>query len=183
MTEEAEEKKAVVVIDMLYDFVYGELKNERAEKIILPLKELLAYARKKGWLVVYANDAHFPGDPEEKVWGAHALAGTPGAEVIEELAPQEGDVILPKRTYSAFYETGLDLLLRQNEIKTVILTGQHTHICLRHSSADAFFRNYAIIIPQDVVEAFTDKDQQDGLEYLKMCYGAQILKTSDLMAG
>ncbi len=181
MPKKAEEKKAVVVIDMLYDFVYGKLKNERAEKIIKPLKEFLDYARKKGWLVVYSNDAHLPGDPEEKVWGAHALAGTPGAEVIEELAPQEGDVILPKRTYSAFYETGLDSLLRQNGIRTIIFTGQHTHICVRHSSADAFVNNYEIIVPEDVVEAFTDKYQQEGLEYLKMCYGAKILRTGDLM--
>ena len=140
-TKSNKEKYAVVVIDMLHDFVYGALKNDRAKKIIPPLKKLLSHARKNGWLVVYANDAHLPGDPEEKVWGAHALAGTPGAQVIKELMPEKGDVVLPKRTYSAFHETGLDLLLRQHGITKVIVTGQHTHICVRHTSADAFSRN------------------------------------------
>ena len=174
-------KKAVVVIDMLHDFVYGGLKNERSKEIIKPLIRLLAYARKKGWLVVFANDAHLPGDPEERVWGPHALVGTPGAEVIKELKPRKTDVILPKRTYGAFYETGLDLLLRQHGVEIVILTGQHTNICVRHSSADAFARNYKIVVPEDAVEAFTEKDQEEGLKYLKMCYGAKITTVKKLV--
>ncbi|PJE73293.1 MAG: nicotinamidase [Candidatus Tagabacteria bacterium CG10_big_fil_rev_8_21_14_0_10_40_13] len=174
------DKKAVIVIDMLEDFVFGSLANKRAEAIISPLKKLLAYARKKHWLVVYVNDAHLPGDPEEKVWGVHALAGTPGAQVIKTLKPQKGDVILPKRTYSSFYETGLDLLLRQNGVTTIIITGQHTHICVRHTSADAFARNYDIIIPRDCVESFTQEDHEKGLEYLKMCYKAKIVRAKDL---
>lgn len=175
------DKYAVVVIDMLEDFVYGALKNDRAKTIIRPIQKLLAYARKNKWLVVFANDAHLPGDPEEKVWGAHALAGTPGAQIIKELAPQKGDVVLPKRTYSAFHETGLDLLLRQHGITKVIVTGQHTHICVRHTSADAFARNYEILIPEDCVESFTDDDHVGGLAYLKMCYGADITSSKELM--
>ena len=180
-TKSNKEKYAVVVIDMLHDFVYGALKNDRAKKIIPPLKKLLSHARKNGWLVVYANDAHLPEDPEEKVWGAHALAGTPGAQVIKELMPEKGDVVLPKRAYSAFHETGLDLLLRQHGITKVIVTGQHTHICVRHTSADAFSRNYEIYIPENCVESFTDEDHKGGLAYLKMCYGAKITSTKEMM--
>ena len=174
-------KYAVIVVDMLEDFVYGALKNERAKRIISNIAKLLAYGRRKGWLVVYANDAHLPGDPEERVWGAHALAGTSGAQVIKELKPHKGDYVLGKRTYSSFYETGLDLLLRQNAIDTVIITGQHTHICVRHTSADAFARNYQIVVPEDAVESFSDADHEGGLAYLKMCYATRIMKTSKVM--
>ncbi|OGF99368.1 nicotinamidase [Candidatus Gottesmanbacteria bacterium RBG_13_37_7] len=174
-------KKAVIVIDMLEDFVYGALKNERSKRIIPQISRLLQYARKKGWLVIYSNDAHFPGDPEEKVWGVHAVAGSKGAQVIEELKPQKGDFELPKRTYSAFHETGLDLLLRQHGVKEVIITGQHTHICVRHTSADAFFRNYEIVVPEDGVESFMDEDHERGLEYLKMAYKANVVKTEDII--
>lgn len=166
---------------MLEDFIYGALKNERSQKIIPQIQKLLEHARKNDWLVVYANDAHLPGDPEEKVWGAHAIAGTPGAKVIKDLQPQPGDIELPKRTYSAFHETGLDLLLRQHGIDTVIITGQHTHICVRHTSADAFTKRYRIIVPEDAVESFTDEDHQGGLKYLTMCYGAEIVKTEELL--
>ncbi len=175
------QKRAVIVIDMLDDFVYGALKNDRAKRIIPNIANLLAHARKRDWLVVYANDAHLPGDPEEKVWGPHALAGTQGAQVIKELRPQKRDYVLGKRTYSSFYETGLDLLLRQKGVNEVVLTGQHTHICVRHTSADAFIRNYSIVVPEDGVESFTDQDHTRGLEYLKMCYAVKIVKTSQLL--
>ncbi|MDP1722331.1 MAG: isochorismatase family cysteine hydrolase [Candidatus Gottesmanbacteria bacterium] len=174
-------KYAVVVIDMLEDFVYGALKNDRAKRIIPNIAKLLEFARAKDWLVVYANDAHLPGDPEEKVWGTHALAGSPGAQVIKELDPKQGDIVLGKRTYSAFYETGLDLLLRQHEIKTVILVGQHTHICVRHTSADAFAKNYTVVVLEDCVESFSDKDHREGLSYLKMCYGATTTTVKKLL--
>lgn len=177
----ATQKNAVIVIDMLEDFVSGPLKNERAKRIIPHIAALLDYARRHDWTVVYANDAHLPGDPEEKVWGPHALAGTPGARVIHALKPHVTDFVLGKRTYSAFYETGLDLLLREKGINTVIITGQHTHICVRHASADAFARNYSIIIPEDGVESFSDEDHTGGLAYLKTCYGVKIVRTRDLL--
>ena len=99
--------KALVVIDMLNDFVTGKIANPRAERIIPNVQELLARARadRREWLVVYANDAHMPNDFELKVWGEHAMAGTPGAEIIPELAAEPGDFVLPKRTYSSFHET------------------------------------------------------------------------------
>jgi len=130
-------KPAVIIIDMLDDFVTGALANPRSERIIPNIAELAARARERGWPVVYANDAHLPGDFEERVLGPHALAGTAGARVIEALAPQPGDLELPKRVYSAFHETGLDLYLRQHGVDTVILTGQHTNICVRHGGRRA----------------------------------------------
>ena len=172
-------KKAVIIIDMLNDFVTGDLKCERAEKIIPNLKRLIEAARNKEIPVIYTNDAHYPQDFEvTRRWGAHAIKGTPGAEVIPELKPTEKDYIIEKRTYSGFFETGLDPLLRSLGIETVILGGLHTHICVRHTAADAFFRGYKIIIVRDGVESFTEKDHVEGLKYLQDIYGAEI-KTVD----
>ncbi len=164
--------KALVVIDMLNDFVTGSLKNPRAETIIPTIQELAAAARadRTGWLVVYANDAHLPQDFELRVWGEHAMAGTPGADVIPELAPAKGDFVLPKRTYSSFHETGLDDLCRQFGVDTLVLTGQHTNICLRHTTADAFFRGYDVVVPKDAVEAISEEDHESGLKYLEAIY-------------
>jgi len=175
--------KAVIIVDMLNDFVTGDLKTERAARIVPNLKKLIERARKHGVPVVYSNDAHYKHDFEVvHKWGGHAIKGTPGAQVIPELAPREGDFIVDKRTYSGFYETGLEPLLRSlyggKGVDTVILGGLHTHICVRHTSADAFFRGYKIVIASDGVEAFTQKDHEDGLKYLKDVYNAQI-KTVD----
>ena len=176
-------RKAVIVIDMLNDFVTGALANPAGEEITPNIASLLDHARAEGWMVIFANDAHLPGDYEEKVWGPHALAGTPGADVIPELHPSNGDVTLPKRFYSSFFETGLASLLRQNGVEEVILTGQHTNICVRHTASDAFNNGFAISVPRDAVAMFrlpdhTDADydrlQQDALDYLVTCYGASI---------
>jgi nicotinamidase-related amidase len=74
-------------------------------------------------------------------------------------------------------------LYRGEGVKTVILTGLHTNICVRHTAADAFFRGYKIIIAEDGVEAFTQKDQQDGLRYLKDIYSAKIMKVAQIIKG
>src|SRR3990170_4608347 len=133
--------KALLIVDMLNDFVTGKIKNPRAEGIVPQIAELIRKARSDDdWIVVYANDAHLPGDFELRVWGDHAMAGTPGAEIIPELAAAPGDFVLPKRTYSSFFETGLDPLLRQFGVDTLVVTGQHTNMCVRHTTADAFFR-------------------------------------------
>ena len=111
-----------------------------------------------------------------------AWPGSPGARVIGELAPKEGDIELPKRFYSSFYETGLDAYLRQRDVDTVILVGQHTNICVRHTAADALYRGYRIIVPPDGVEAFTQDDHDSGLEYLDMAYKAELTPISELVA-
>jgi nicotinamidase-related amidase len=115
------------------------------------------------------------------LWGEHGMAGSEGAEVIPELEPREGDYVLGKRTYSAFYETGLDPLLRSQGVNKVIITGLHTNICDRHTAADAFFRGYKIVVVEDGVEAFSDKDHLEGLEYLRKIYGAEIKKADDII--
>lgn len=175
--------KGLVIIDMLNDFVTGKIANPRSERIIPTIQQLAEKARadRDNWLVIYANDAHLPQDFELKVWGEHAMAGTSGAEVIPELAPIQGDFVLPKRTYSSFHETGLDDLLRQFGAGTVVLTGQHTNICLRHTTAEGFFRGYEVIVPRDAVEAISDEDHESGLKYLEAMYKADLPYTKELL--
>jgi len=173
--------EAVVVIDILEDFVTGELKCERAKGIIPNIKKLIEVARKKNFPVIYSNDAHLPTDFELKKWGKHAMRGTRGAEVISQLKPSKDDIVLEKRVYSGFFETGLDSVLRNLKVDTLVLTGLHTNMCVRHTAADAFFRGYRIVVPQDATEAFTEKDYKEGLEYLKNVYNAEITDTNKIV--
>jgi nicotinamidase-related amidase len=148
-----------------------------------PLRRLLEHARREGWVVVFSNDAHQPGDPELKVWGEHAMAGSPGAQVISELQPMPGEreLVSPKRAYGAFDGTGLDEKLRELGVDEVVLAGQHTHICVRHSSYGALIRGYEITIPADAVCAFEGVDESDALHYLRDTYGARISSVDDLL--
>lgn len=175
-------KTAVVVIDMINDFVTGVFKNKRAEMIIPNVKQLLNFARENKIPVVYVNDAHLPNvDVEFDVWPQHAVAGTLGAQVVDELKPEKSDFVLEKRRYSAFYGTSLDQLLRELKVDTLILTGVVTDICIQHTAADAFFRGYKIIVPEDCVEAINEQTQKAALDYLKRVYGSKIARADKIM--
>ena len=176
--------KALIIVDMLKDFVDGKLANPNAQAIVGPLKTLLAHARGHGWVVVFSNDAHLPGDPELKVWGAHAMKGDPGAAVIDALAPVPGprEFISEKRSYGAFDGTGLDERLKALGVDEVVITGQHTHICVRHSSYGALIRGYTILVPSDAVCAFGGVNQDEALKYLQDVYGAAVTTSEALAA-
>ena len=178
--------KALIVIDMLNDFYTGVLANkEHAEKIVGKLQALLQHAREReDWVVVYSNDAHLPQDGEIRVWGEHAMAGTYGAGVIEELAPVGGprEIVSPKRFYGAFDGTGLDEQLKTLGVDEVVITGQHTHCCVRHSSYGAFIRDYNVTVHADATCFFTGVDQQAAREYLQGMYGARLTTTDAVLA-
>jgi nicotinamidase-related amidase len=174
--------KAVIVIDMLNDFVTGTLACERARRIIPNIKVLVETARKAGHQVIFANDAHLPeGDREFEIWGPHAIAGSEGAKVIAELDPQPGDHVVPKRRYSSFQGTDLDMFLREKSISELVITGLHSNICVRHTCADAFFGGYRIIVPEDCVDAFTEEDHIEALKYIGKVYGAQVIASGELL--
>jgi len=180
-------RPAVIIIDMLNDFVTGKLYAKRAKNVVEPLQQLVFAARKQGVPVIFSNDAHYLLDSEvTRKWGQHAIKGTVGAEVILELTPDlTKDYVVEKRTYSGFYETGLDLLLRDlyngEGVKTVIFGGLHTHMCVRHTIADAFFRGYNIIVAKDGVDAFTAQAHKQGLKYLEDVYGTKILVVEEII--
>jgi nicotinamidase-related amidase len=173
--------KALLVLDMLDDFVHGALANPPSQGIIVPIQRLLAHARAEGWPVVFSNDAHHAEDPELRIWGEHAMAGTPGAQVIVELEPRERELISPKRGYGAFDGTDLDEQLRRRGVEEVVLTGQHAHICVRHSAYGALLRGYAITVPRDAVTAFETVDLDEAFEYLRAIYGARITTVDELV--
>lgn len=174
-------KPAVLVVDMLNDFVTGSLACDRGKAIVPAVRELIDSARTVGVPVVFCNDAHLRGvDRELRVWGDHAIAGTPGAEVIPELKPCDGDYVVPKRRYSAFFQTDLDALLRELGVDEIVLSGLHTHMCVRHTAADGFCLGYDVVVAAEATDSFTRGDYERGIEYLKTCYGASACSNAEL---
>ncbi len=176
------ESPAILVVDMLNDFVTGALGCDRGRAIVPATAELLDAAREAGIPVIFCNDAHLPGiDRELQIWGDHAIAGTEGAQVIPELKLCDKDYVVPKRRYSGFFQTDLDILLKELGVKTVIMTGLHAHMCVRHTSADAFFLGYDVVVAKEATDSFTEEDYQIGLAYLKTCYGADAYSNKELI--
>lgn len=175
-------KYAVLVVDMLNDFVTGALKCDRGLAIVPKTKQLLDGCREKGVPVIFCNDAHLKGiDHELKFWGDHAIAGTKGAEVIDELGLCEKDYVVAKRRYSGFFQTDLKLLLDELKVDTVIMTGLHTHMCVRHTSADAYQYGYNVLVAKDATDSFTEEDYLYGIKYLKETYDAEISDVDSIL--
>ncbi len=174
-----EPSSAVVVIDMANDFIFpggviadagGPQYQALAQAVVPRLKRLLEAARKAGVMVVYATDAHTPEDVELRKWPPHAMKGTPEAEIVPDLTPQPGDVVLEKRTYSAFISTDLDEILRSRGVKRLFITGLHTDCCARHTSGDAFQKGYDMVWVTDALQAFTEEAHEAGLDYFRVWY-------------
>ena len=175
-------RPAILVVDMLNDFVYGALTCDRGKAIVPATAQLLDAARAKGVPVIFCNDAHLKGiDRELKLWGDHAIVGTEGAKVIPELKVGENDYVIPKRRYSGFFQTDLDITLKELGVETVVMTGLHTHMCVRHTSADAYSLGYDVVVAKEATDSFTEEDYLGGLAYLKTCYGADAYTNEELI--
>jgi nicotinamidase-related amidase len=187
--KESEMNTALVIVDMLGDFVDGRLANPAATPTIERIDALAEAARRrKDWIVVYGNDAHHPGDLELRVFGEHAMVGTPGAQVIDELAPAGGDIVVPKRYYSAFTQTDLAATCQVHGVGRVVIVGQHTDCCVRHTSYDAFLRGFEVVVPADATAVFQPLSeepvaarQERALDYLRTFYGVRVVGTADLL--
>ncbi len=170
-------RPALIIVDMLHDFIDGVLATPEARSTVEPAKRVLEAFRSKGLPVIYVNDAHYETDIEMPLWGPHAMKGTKGAEVYHELAPRPGEYVLEKHAYSGFYGTALDHVLRSLGVDTVFLIGLDADICVRHTAADAFFRGYRIYVVRDAVAARIDKNWE---AYYKRVYGAQVVDSAEV---
>ena len=174
-------KQAVIVVDMLNDFITGALKCDRGVAIVPQTVKLVDGARKAGVPVIFTCDAHVNVDHELAHWGNHAMAGTEGAEVIPELNVGDSDYVVKKRRFSSFFHTDLDLLLRELKVDTVIVCGLQTHICVQHTVADAYYLGYNVIVPKDATDCFTQEIYDYTIKYLADIYGAKITDVDTLL--
>ncbi len=175
-------KEAILVVDMLNDFA-TEAFCDHQLTVFEPMNRLLDCARKVGVPVIFCNDAHIKGvDKELKLWGDHAIAGTKGAEIIPEITVAPTDYVVPKRRYSGFFQTGLDLLLRELGVDTVIVAGLYSNICVRHTAGDAYCLGYNVVVPKDASDSFVATDYESDLQYLASVYNAEITDVDSVVS-
>lgn len=169
------DRGAIIIVDMLNDFCKdgGSMVLQEGMEAVEPTQRLIAAGREKGLPIIFVNDCHRAGkyDKEFEKRAPHCIEGTWGAQVIDELTPQEQDYCIPKRRFSGFYQTDLDLVLRELEVKTVIVTGVVTNICVRSTCHDAAFRGYNVIVPTDCVRATGAREQESTLWDIETHFG------------
>lgn len=171
---------ALLVIDMLEDFVRpgASLEVPRTREILPALRRRLSRARRGGELVIYVCDSHGKNDPEFRRmgWPPHAVAGTRGAAVVREIAPRAGDVVVEKKTYSGFYRSNLQSVLRRHGIRKVSLSGCVTNICILYTAADAAMRGYDVTVDEAVVAGLEDRTHRFALDQMEKVLGARVIR-------
>lgn len=176
---------AVVVVDMQNDFVLeeGALPIPGALDTVPRIRRLLDWAREHGAAVVYTQDSHRAGDPEWELWGPHAEVGTPGWEIVAELAPREGETVFEKVRYDGFYGTGLDHELRLAGADTLIVCGTVANICVHYTAASAGLRWYSVIHPIDALSALTPFDFESALRQASFLFQARLTTVEGIVGG
>ena len=157
---------ALLVIDMQNGFVSegGSLRVPEAGRRIPAIKKLIDKCRELGVPIIYTlqrSDAvlcplEVSNWPDPNADGLRE--GTWGTEVVPELTPLPGDMLLWKRRFSAFFQTDLELILRnirgsEKPVDTVIICGTVTNICCESTARDAFFRDFKVVFGSDVTAA------------------------------
>ena len=143
---------------------------------------LVKAARAKGLPVIFSNDAHEPAfDREIELWGDHGLVGTDSAQPLSSFDLQESDIVIPKRRYNGFFQTDLDLTLRELGVDTLIAFGCDTNICVLQTLAGAYFLGYKTVVPADACGTFLIGTQEGGLEYFSRCYDSRVVTTDTVL--
>ncbi|MEE8401424.1 MAG: isochorismatase family cysteine hydrolase, partial [Candidatus Hydrothermarchaeaceae archaeon] len=161
--------KALLVIDMLNDFVNedGALPVPDARTLVPSINREIKKCREEASPIIFVCDAHDKDDREFLTWPKHAVDGTEGAKIIDELDRRDSDMIVKKKRYSAFYDTSLETILEEKGVSTMVLTGVLTDICVMHTASDASMRNYRVIVPEDCVKSVSKEAHDWAIKHMK----------------
>ena len=182
---------ALIIIDMQRDFLepggFGEtLGNDVSllKAAVPPLQTVLATARKSGMLVIHTREGHRPdlsdapkhkverGEPSLRIgqpgpMGRILVRGEPGHDIIPELYPVEGEPVIDKPGKGAFYQTDLELMLKNREIDTLFVCGVTTEVCVNTTVREANDRGFRCIVISDCCASYFPDFHTAGLAMIK----------------
>jgi biuret amidohydrolase len=187
----AVEKTALVIIDMQRDFLlpggFGEtLGNDvsRLAAAVTPCRAVLDAARHHGLLVIHTREGHLPdlsdappaklerGHPALRIgapgpMGRILIRGEPGHDIIPELYPMAGEVVIDKPGKGAFYHTEIDLVLEDHGIENLLVCGVTTEVCVNTSVREANDRGYRCVVLSDCCASYFPEFHAAGLAMIK----------------
>lgn len=185
---------ALMTIDMQHDFCSpggavpkSGLDPTPLRAIVAPIARLHEVARRIGVPLVHVKNAYnAPGNPylsqawldqARRRWNGRyvetpmCVPGSWGAEILDEVAPREGELVVTKHRFSAFAGTDLDLALRSRGIKTIVFCGCVTYVCVESTVRDAFFANYHVVVCGDAVAGWHADWHAHSLEIIHQWFG------------
>lgn len=176
-------RAALLLIDVISDFEFED--GAALFKQTFPKAESIAKLkeRAKGAKipVIYINDNFGKWRDDFQKTIKHCLRKTVrGSKIVKLLKPAEDDYFVLKPKHSAFYSTTLDLLLQELGVKTIVIAGISTDICVLFSANDAYMRGYQLFIPQDCVASVKPEENKRALEYIERVLKADVRASAEI---
>jgi nicotinamidase-related amidase len=164
-------KPVLIVIDMLHDFLENWEPN-RKQMLVRSINDLVRMTRSFGHPVLWVRQEFEPdlrdAFPEMKAKGIRiTIKGTPGCQIISDLAVEASDAHIVKKRYSAFFGTILDETLAHLRSDALILAGINTHACIRTTAIDAYQRDWNVILASDCIDSYDREHHDISLRYMK----------------
>ncbi|PZO80634.1 MAG: cysteine hydrolase [Mesorhizobium amorphae] len=169
-------RAAVIVVDMVNDFCKpgGAMVLPGYESLVGPQLAIIEAARASGAPVIWVHDSHRRNMRRDREWlkrTPHCVEGTWGTEIIEDLGAREDEIHVIKHRYSAFFNTDLDVTLKDMVIDQIVVIGVVTNICVRSTVHDGFFLGYEIVVPEDACAATGPREQASSLYDIATHFG------------
>ncbi len=162
------EHPALLIIDMVKDNFMDEKQlpiTPLARKIIEPINQTIQQFRSRNWPVIFSTDSFHSDDfIFRSRMSPHSLAGTEGADVVEDLDMQDGDSWLPKPRFSAFFKTGLENDLHALGVTLCAVAGIATHFCVLTTAMDALCYDFKAVILEDCSVSYSMDVHQQTLD-------------------
>ncbi len=174
---------AVIIID-LQEYFY-KLDTPKFDNKINPnIRELLQFARNAKIkiihvITIYKNDkSNWPESykSRDKMW---CMENTDDAKIIQSALPEKDETVIIKKRFSAFYDTELDEILRQNGIDTLFIAGYSGDVCVRMTTMDAFNRGYNLFWVSDCIESLFE-DYKKSEEYIQNLTKLKVVKLDEM---
>ena len=169
---------ALVIIDAINDLEFPGGKNmlARATRMASRIAKLKDRAEAARVPTIYVNDNFGRWRSDFRRIVNHCLDDNViGRPVVEQVLPDETDYFVLKPKHSGFYNTTLDLLLEHLQAKTLVITGMATDVCVLFTAADAYMRDFRVIIPRDCVTALTPAVHRAALDHMRTTIKAEIV--------
>lgn len=184
------ESTAIVIVDMVNDFCKpgGAMVLPGYEDLMPAQSRMIEAGRAAGCPIVFVIDAHRAGAPNEREFKKrtrHCIEGEWGAQVIDDLDMRDDDIRVIKRRFSAFFNTDLDVTLKDYGITSLVVMGVVTNICVRSTVHDAFFHGYNVVVVEDGCAATGPREQASSLYDIATHFGVVALSqdVADHLAG
>ena len=178
---------AVIVVDMQNGFCHpdGSLYAEPSEDATDPINEVITTGRDAGASMIFTRDVHPPEQfadahyyDEFERWGKHVIEGSWEAELVADLDVRDGDHVVVKHTYDAFYQTDLEGHLDTHGIEDLLICGTLANVCVLHTAGSAGLRDYRPVLVEDAIGFLEEAHHEYAIEHADWLFGETTVRNN-----